>query len=206
MAQRKRGEDSDLDRRIGLRAGRDHPEAPAVGSQSLPNSTDSESHAFRENAHFTGASALRLPGRIMRCFQSADSTGLLSGQEWPVPIQVPFEISPCPLGSCGGGCASEREAAFIVSGSGVTASGVLALTAYSQVHMGLVNYVVPIFFSSRCCTSMCLSSAPPSRKVSRNPNQDGSLFGVASGRINISSSSFIRSYKAAKFCFRLCTK
>jgi hypothetical protein len=58
---RERGEDPDLDRGLHLRTGGDRPEAPATGSELLPNSTDFESHAFRENAHFTGLGSDRLP-------------------------------------------------------------------------------------------------------------------------------------------------
>ena len=35
-----------------------------LDSESLPNSTDFEHHAFRENAHFTGASKHSTPSRI----------------------------------------------------------------------------------------------------------------------------------------------
>jgi hypothetical protein len=62
----ERGEDPNLDRGVGLRAGDDHPQAPGAGGQPLPNSTDSERDAFRENAHFTGTSAIRLPRRFTR--------------------------------------------------------------------------------------------------------------------------------------------
>ncbi len=59
--QRERREDPDLDRGLHLRTGCDRPEASATGSELLPNSTDFESHPFRENAHFTGLGSDRLP-------------------------------------------------------------------------------------------------------------------------------------------------
>ena len=40
------GEDPDLDCRVGLCPGGDHPQATGAGCESLPNSTDSEHHAF----------------------------------------------------------------------------------------------------------------------------------------------------------------
>jgi hypothetical protein len=58
--QRKRGENANLDRGLGLRAGGNHPQAPGAGSEPLPNSTDFERDAFRENAHFTGTSSVGL--------------------------------------------------------------------------------------------------------------------------------------------------
>ena len=59
--QRERGEDPNLDRGLGLRAGGHRPQAPGTGGEPLPNSTDFERDAFRENAHFTGTSSIRLP-------------------------------------------------------------------------------------------------------------------------------------------------
>ena len=47
--QRECGEDSDLDRRVGLCAGGDRTQAVGPGGQSLPNPTDSKRHALREN-------------------------------------------------------------------------------------------------------------------------------------------------------------
>ena len=58
--QRERGEDSNLDRGLGLRPRRHRPEAFGPGGQPLPNPTDFERYAFRENAHFTGPSSIRL--------------------------------------------------------------------------------------------------------------------------------------------------
>ena len=57
--QRECGEDPDMDRGVGLRAGGDRTQAAAPRGQSLPNATDSERHAFRENAHFIGPSKHR---------------------------------------------------------------------------------------------------------------------------------------------------
>jgi hypothetical protein len=62
----QRRKDSDLDRGLHVCAGRNHPQAPAARSELLPNSTDFKSHAFRENAHFTGLGSDRLPKRIRR--------------------------------------------------------------------------------------------------------------------------------------------
>ena len=50
--QRERGEDANLDRGLGLRAGGHRPQAPGAEGQPLPNPTDLERDAFRENAHF----------------------------------------------------------------------------------------------------------------------------------------------------------
>ena len=55
--QRERRKDSNLDRRLHLRAGRHRPKAVGTGAQPLPNSTGSQRHALRENAHFTGSPA-----------------------------------------------------------------------------------------------------------------------------------------------------
>ena len=58
--QRERGEDPNLDRGLRLRARGYRPEEAETGSQPLPNSTDFERDAFRENAHFAGTSSIRL--------------------------------------------------------------------------------------------------------------------------------------------------
>ena len=63
--QRERGEDPNLDRRIGLRAGGDHAQTAGTGGQHVPDSTDSQPHAFRENAHFMRSSGHR-PGHKFR--------------------------------------------------------------------------------------------------------------------------------------------
>ena len=44
--QRERGEDPDLDCRVGLCPGGDHPQATEAGGESLPDSTDFKRHAF----------------------------------------------------------------------------------------------------------------------------------------------------------------
>ena len=59
--QRERGEDSNLDRSVDLCSGGDRAQAVEAGSQSLPDSTDSQCYSFRENAHFTGTSEQQLP-------------------------------------------------------------------------------------------------------------------------------------------------
>ena len=64
--QRERREDSDLDRRLGLRAGGDRAQAVGSGGESLPNPTDSQRHAIRENAHSTGLAAARFPRELTR--------------------------------------------------------------------------------------------------------------------------------------------
>jgi hypothetical protein len=61
--QRERREDPNLDRCVRLRARRHRTEAPRRGSQSLPDSTRSEFDTFRENADFSGTSAIGLQRR-----------------------------------------------------------------------------------------------------------------------------------------------
>ena len=80
--QRERGEYPDMDRRVGLRAGGDHTQAVATGGQSLPSATDSEHHAFRENAHFMRPSGHRRGSQFRRKRQPTDSLRLLTGQQW----------------------------------------------------------------------------------------------------------------------------
>ena len=65
-----------------LRPRRYRSEAAGAGSQPLPNSTDSECDAFRENATFTGTSAIRLPKQFTRFFQPVDSLRFIAGQQW----------------------------------------------------------------------------------------------------------------------------
>ena len=48
--QRERREDANLDRRLGLRTGRDRAQEVGPGGESLPNPTDSQRYPFRENA------------------------------------------------------------------------------------------------------------------------------------------------------------
>ena len=76
----ERGEDSDMDRRVGLRPGRHRSQAAGPGVEPLPNSTDSERDAFRENAPFTGPSALRLPTELTPFRQPVGSVRLIAGQ------------------------------------------------------------------------------------------------------------------------------
>ena len=64
--QRERREDANLDRGLGLRTGRDRAQEVGPGGESLPNSTDSQRYPFRENAHFTGLAAVRLPRKLTR--------------------------------------------------------------------------------------------------------------------------------------------
>jgi hypothetical protein len=79
--QRERGEGANLDRGVGLRAGGNRAQAVGAGSQSLPDSTDSPCYSFRENAHFTGTSRIRLLSRLTRSRQPIDSVRLLTGQQ-----------------------------------------------------------------------------------------------------------------------------
>jgi hypothetical protein len=60
-------------------AGGYRPQAPGPGDGPLPNSTDFEPDAFRENAHFTGTPSVGLPRRIDRSWQPIDSVRLLAG-------------------------------------------------------------------------------------------------------------------------------
>ncbi len=64
--QRERREDANLDRGLGLRTGRDRAQEVGPGGESLPNSTDSQRYPVRENAHFTGLAAVRLPRKLTR--------------------------------------------------------------------------------------------------------------------------------------------
>ncbi len=57
--QRERGEDPNLDRGVGVCAGGDRAQAVGTGGQPVPDSTDSQPHAFRENAHFMRPSGHR---------------------------------------------------------------------------------------------------------------------------------------------------
>src|ERR1039458_3305922 len=67
--------------RPGLCAGGDHTQAVGAGGQSLPNATDSERHAFRENAHFMRPSGHRCGSQFRRKRQPTDSLRLLTGQQ-----------------------------------------------------------------------------------------------------------------------------
>src|ERR1035437_9561810 len=55
------------------------PQAPGAGGEPLPDSTDFERDAFRENAHFTGTSSIGLRERFTRYRQPTDSIRLLAG-------------------------------------------------------------------------------------------------------------------------------
>ena len=52
-----------------------------LGGQSLPNATDFERHAFRENAHFMRPSGHRCGSQFRRKRQPTDSLRLLTGQQ-----------------------------------------------------------------------------------------------------------------------------
>ena len=77
--QRERGEDPNLDRRLGLRARGHRSQAPGAGGEPLPDSTGFERDAFRDNAHFTGTSSAGLRKRLRRFRQPVDSVRLLAG-------------------------------------------------------------------------------------------------------------------------------
>src|ERR1039457_2665265 len=77
--QRERGEDANLDCGLGLRLGGRPPQAPGPGGKPLPDSTDFEPDAFRENAHSTGTSSVGLRERLRRFRQPVDSVRLLAG-------------------------------------------------------------------------------------------------------------------------------
>jgi len=55
--QRQRCEDSDLDCGLDLRARGNRTQALGTAGESLPNSTDSQRHAFRESARFAALEA-----------------------------------------------------------------------------------------------------------------------------------------------------
>jgi len=54
--ERERSEDSDMDRGVDIRAGGSRAQTAGTGRQLVPDFTDSQPHAFRESAHFTGTS------------------------------------------------------------------------------------------------------------------------------------------------------
>ena len=64
--QRERGEDPNLDRGLGLCPGGHRSQALGAGGEPLPDSTDFERDAFRENAHSTGTSRVGLRERFRR--------------------------------------------------------------------------------------------------------------------------------------------
>src|SRR6185369_6316306 len=73
-------EDSNLDRDLNLRAGRDRQETSKSARQSLQNSTDSQRQRFRENAALTGAFRFRLQRSRTRLLQPTDSIRVTLGQ------------------------------------------------------------------------------------------------------------------------------
>jgi hypothetical protein len=77
--QRQCSEDPDLDCCLDLFAGGNCPQAFGTAGESLPNSTDSQCHAFRESAHFTGSGSTIFSGRLTRRPQAVDSVQLLTG-------------------------------------------------------------------------------------------------------------------------------
>jgi hypothetical protein len=79
--QRECRQDSNLDRRLGLRPRRHRAKATYSGGQPLPNPTDLERHPVRENPHFTGTSEPQLPIRVRRIFQPTDSVQLIAGHQ-----------------------------------------------------------------------------------------------------------------------------
>src|ERR1035441_6724990 len=58
--QRELCEDAKLGRGVGVRAGGHRAQAAGTGGQLVPDSTDSQPQAIRENANFTGTSRIRL--------------------------------------------------------------------------------------------------------------------------------------------------
>jgi len=58
---------------VSVCAGGHRPQTLATGVQPLPNPTDTERYAFRENANITGTSGNRLPIRFIRLQQPTDS-------------------------------------------------------------------------------------------------------------------------------------
>ena len=80
--QRQCSEDPDLDCCLDLFAGCNCPQAFGTAGEPLPNSTDSQCHAFRESAHFTGSGSTIFPGRLTRRPQPIDSVQLLTGHYW----------------------------------------------------------------------------------------------------------------------------
>ena len=79
--QRERGEDSDLDRSVGVRTGGHRAQAARIGVQLVPDSTDSQPPAFRENAHFMRPSDRRRGLQFHRKRQPTDSVRVLTGQQ-----------------------------------------------------------------------------------------------------------------------------
>src|SRR4029077_19209019 len=66
----------------GLRAGGDRAQTAGTGGQPVPDSADSQPHAFRENTYFMRSSGHRPGRKFRRKRQPADSLRLLTGQQW----------------------------------------------------------------------------------------------------------------------------
>src|SRR6266536_4979811 len=64
-----------------VRARGDRAQAVGAGGQPVPDSTDSQPHAFRENAHFMRTSGHRPKRQFRRKCQPTDSLRLLTGQQ-----------------------------------------------------------------------------------------------------------------------------
>jgi succinate dehydrogenase hydrophobic anchor subunit len=79
--QRERGEDPNLDCGIGVRSGGDRAQTAETGGQPVSDSTDSQPHAFRENAHFMRPSGHRRPRQFHGKRQPTDSVRVLTGQQ-----------------------------------------------------------------------------------------------------------------------------
>jgi len=79
--QRERRENPNMDRCIGLCAGCHRAQTARTEDQPLPNPTGSLPNSIRENPHFTGTSADRLPGRFTLLFQPTESVRLIAGQQ-----------------------------------------------------------------------------------------------------------------------------
>src|ERR1019366_9542544 len=75
--QRERRENTNLDRRFGLRSGCHRAQTARDRIQSLPNPTGLESYPVRENSHFTGTSADRIPTRNTMPRQPTESVQLI---------------------------------------------------------------------------------------------------------------------------------
>src|ERR1017187_7670055 len=90
--QRERGEDANLDRGVDLCVGGDRAQAVGTGGQPVPDSTDSQPHALRENAHFMRPSGHRRGFQFYRKRQPTDSLQLLTGQQWSECISPSHKI------------------------------------------------------------------------------------------------------------------
>jgi len=89
--QRERRENPNMDRCIGLCAGCHRAQTARTEDQPLPNPTGSLPNSIRENPHFTGTSADRLPGRFTLLFQPTESVRLIAGQQCEA-INASYEI------------------------------------------------------------------------------------------------------------------